>query len=213
LEEKMKKRTLSRREFIRLTLLTSAGGVLASCAPAATATTTPTASAATATTAPAASATTAPVATATTALSATVGAPEVWTAKVTVPAVAKKFDGVQISTYYPGHAAYKYFKSDTETDNVFSKRQKKNLGVEYTLWSEGGNEAYKADIASNKLPDKWSAIQTDLIALVGNDQVEDITDLWEKNAFPLLKEKKQYPLGKGWVPCGFNGRLYGIAVN
>jgi len=197
----MKKRALSRREFIKLGLVTAAGGVLASCKPAAT----EAPAAATATSAPAATATTAPVATA---------APGVvWTSKVTVPAVAKKFDGVKISTYFGGHASFRYYKGDTETDNVFSRRQKKNLGLEYTIWSEGGNEAYRADIASNNLPDKWSANQVDLIALVANDQVEDITDLWEKYASPLLKEKKQYPQGKGWVPCRVNGRLYGIAFN
>jgi putative aldouronate transport system substrate-binding protein len=178
----MKKKTLSRREFIRLTLLTAAGGALASCTPAATATTAP-------------------------------AAAVDWKSLVTVPTVPKRYDGVKISTYYPGHASYKYVNGDTETDNVNSRRQIKNLGLEYPLWSEGGDEAYKADIASNKLPDKWKAIQTDLVSLVDNDQVEDITALWEKYASPQLIEKKQYPKGKGWVPTRINGKLYGIAFN
>ena len=212
------KKAFSRRNFLKAGLLTSAGAVLASCAPATSQPAEPTkeiveavateASKATATEAPKATATVAAKATAT---SAPVAPNATWAP--TVPQVAKTYEGVQISTYFPGKGSLNYVNGDTSTDNIFSRRQKKNLGLEYTVWSEGGNEAYRADIASNNLPEKWSANQVDLIALVVNEQVEDITELWEKFASPLLKEKKQYPNGKGWIPCRVDGKLYGIAFN
>lgn len=204
------KKALNRRDFLKASLFTAAGSVLASCTSAATPESTEPTKAileATATVAPEATATVAPEAT------SAVAAPEAGVWSPSVPPVPKKFDGVQISSYFPGKSSLTYAKNDTITDNVFSRRQKSNLGLDYTVWSEGGEEAYKADIASNNLPDKWSANQVDLIALVANDQVEDITAMWEQFASPLLKEKKNYPKGKGWVPCRVDGKLYGIAFS
>lgn len=126
----------------------------------------------------------------------------------TFPKVPKRYDGVQISRYFP--ANLNFLEGDDETNNPATRRLKEQLGLEYTIWSQGGSEAYRADIAANNLPDMWNTDVNDMTMFVENGAVLDITDIWESTATALTKEKKRYPDGLWWDIARFDGRIYGI---
>jgi putative aldouronate transport system substrate-binding protein len=121
---------------------------------------------------------------------------------------ANKFSPpVEISTYFPATADF--IEGESFTNNPMTRRLEQNLGIKYTIHSQGGWDAYRADIAANNLPDMWNTGVGDVETFIKNDVLEDITDIWEATASPLTKQKKLWPDGKWWSVVRANGRIYG----
>ncbi len=202
----------SRRRFLKLLGSSSlAGVVLAACGSASNVSTPqPTAAPApatgsTAATQPAAGA--AATAAPTTAPTTAATADKFFSDLVPTPVV--RFDPVvEITTYFPSGATFN--KGDDYENNPITRRLRQHLGVQHKIHSQGGWDAYQADIAANNLPDLWRTGVGDITLLHDNGAIEDITDIWENTASPLVKQKKGYPDAKMWYAVRFDNRIFGV---
>jgi putative aldouronate transport system substrate-binding protein len=96
-------------------------------------------------------------------------------------------------------------------------RIKDNLGIEYTIHSQGsgevGRQRYNADKAAGTLPDMWGAWSAiDIEELIQNGVIEEIRTIWEATASPLTKQKKEYPNNRMWDCVKRSDKLYGVAM-
>jgi putative aldouronate transport system substrate-binding protein len=133
-----------------------------------------------------------------------------WVTKLPIPEI--KYDPtIKIPINWDVASQIELINNETPTDNVMTKFLEKYLGIRFDPYWEinYGGEGYKQKwataLASNDLPDVMSCDAywaPDVIfqLLRGTDILEDITDIWEKTASPLLKQKKGYPDGPLWMP-------------
>lgn len=132
----------------------------------------------------------------------------------TFPA-AEKFDpAVEISV--PFGTDYSFMlEGDEITNNPMYNRLVEQLGIKYTIaWQADGNDVYTRlnnDMAAGTLPDAFRVKNSKLSTYIDAGAVEDITDLWEKYASDLAKQKKGYPDSMLWLDVKRDGRLYGIS--
>lgn len=195
---------INRREFLKVTAATVAANVLAGCAQPAPA---PAPTAAPPEAAPATPAAP-PATTAPTEIPPTVGPKRVGEWTPTFPKATRFDPPVEISTYFPAKADFP--EGDSFTNNPMTRRLEEHLGIKYTIHSQGGWDAYRADIAANNLPDMWNTGVGDVETFIRNGVLEDITDIWEARASSLTKEKKLWPDGKWWSVVRADNRIYGI---
>ena len=193
--DNLKKTT--RRNFLKLAAAGSGSAVLAACTPAQP----------TATVAPAETA-------AATALPTLTADGRIGHIPLTVWPTTKYDPIVEItqvgSLWPPGQ----FINNETLTDNVVSRWYKEMLGVQYKfIWEarEGFTEKWATTFASGELPEFLTYLPPPLRAQAFEaDALEDITDIVESVASPLLKQKRGYPNGDIWNAVRRNGRLYGI---
>jgi putative aldouronate transport system substrate-binding protein len=218
-------KNISRRNFLRLAGLTGGAAVLAACTPAATPTLPPMvepaategvqAAAAAATSAPAA---TVPAAAPTVSTFATTpdanGCTVDW--NPTYPAFDKYNPPIEISVPFDSRSTFNV-QGDSFTNNPMYKRVVDNLGIIYKeSWEVpvGSADYYTRlnnDLAAGSLPDAFRCKNKACSTFIEPGAVEDITDIWEKTASDLTKQKKGYPNSPIWNAVKKDGRIYGIA--
>jgi len=136
-----------------------------------------------------------------------------WVPKI--PAPPKKYDPLVHVRTYGGYYASVLPEGDTRDQNPWSRYLDEQMGIHYDfMWEFEGHQTAKLDlaIASGELPDYFvCAPKTLMTQLQEGGLVEDITDIWNATASPLLKQRKEYPTHGFWPPCFIDGRLYGIA--
>lgn len=126
-----------------------------------------------------------------------------------------KFDpAVEISV--PFGTDYSFaLEGDDITNNPMYNRLVELLGIKYTVaWQADGNDVYTRlnnDLAAGTLPDAFRVKNSKLSTYIDAGAVEDITDLWDKFASDLVKQKKGYPGSMLWMDVTRDGRIYGIA--
>jgi putative aldouronate transport system substrate-binding protein len=217
----MQAKEMSRRRFLQAMAAALGGTVVASCTPKAT----PTVESVQATTAPAA--TTAPQQPAffdapeIAPIAATKPAPLGWVAKVKSPPF--QYDPpMHISMNAMFNNAIEYVEGETLEDNWWTRWQKDKLGLVFdNKWSGGWytdatKELWATSMASNDFPEMMLIPDRAIYnRLLTGGVLEDITDIWEKTASPLTKQKKNWPHGMEWQPFkSKDGRMHCIyAIN
>ena len=204
------KKSLNRRQFIQLAGISAAAAALAACTPAKTATTEPTAPATAVPTA-----TSAPVATATPSDPWAIYPdtdPRHWVLdKVINP--AKKYPNLEITQNY-WMSTTNFKEGETVADNVTTRWIKDQMGLYYKpVWSGSDQAQYWGPaLASGDLAEFMTVIgPPQYLQLREADMLVDITDIWEKTASDLTKEKKKYKQDKlYWKFVTEEGRIYGI---
>lgn len=213
-EEVGKHTKLTRRNMLKIMGVATGGGVaalaLSACgtAPAPTAEQAKPAEATKAPDAPAA-----PVADSKWAKVAKLNAQADWTP--TFPATKPLSPAVELLVKANG--GYKWKEDESYTNNPYTWLREELLGIKYAIkWEAYGDVAtqkLKADLAAGDPPDMWVSSGSDLVQLIADDVVEDITAVWEETASALVKEKKLYPAGDNWIPCTSGGKIYGVAFS
>lgn len=123
-----------------------------------------------------------------------------------IPPPPVKYDPVlHISQNYTMNGAIEFINDETVEDNVWSRWLEANMGLRYDVaWAASGSgveQKWSTSLASGELPEYFSFISGDVLGrLLNADQLEDITEIWERVASPLTKEKKGYPDGILWRP-------------
>lgn len=101
-------------------------------------------------------------------------------------------------------------------DNIMTKTFSDQLGIEFVnKWvSNAANSAEKLNLSinTNDIPDLTKVDATQLARLVDQDQVADLTEVYEKYASPLLKQTLEYGGGEGLVAATSDGKLYGLPI-
>jgi putative aldouronate transport system substrate-binding protein len=129
--------------------------------------------------------------------------PNGWTANMPPP--PKKYDPVlTITQNFALNGATKFINDETVEDNVTSRWLRDQMGIYFEpKWAAQSGDAVEQNwattLASGDLPDFMVMVgQENYTRLKRADQLEDITEAWERLASPLLKEKKEYPDGPLW---------------
>lgn len=115
------------------------------------------------------------------------------------------------------NGGYKWKEGESYTNNPYTWMREELLGIKYGIkWEAYGDVAtqkLKADLAAGDPPEMWVSSGSDLTQLIADDVIEDITEVWEASASPLVKEKKLYPDGDNWIPANRGGKIYGVAFS
>ncbi len=129
---------------------------------------------------------------------------------------AQKYDPpVEISAPFSASYDFTSLPGDDILNNPMYNRIVDQLGIKYKIaWQADGNEYYTRlsnDLAGGTLPDVFRVKNPLIGQFVDPGAVEDITDIWEKTASDLTKQKKGYPDHPIWQEVTRDGRIYGIA--
>lgn len=193
---------LTRRDFVKSAAITTGMVALAACKPAATAVPEAPSQATAAPEEKGTEPTTAPAAT---------ECQMDW--NPTYPETPKAYDPpVEMAVIWEPGAEYP--EGSDRFNNPMYNRTLEQTHIKYTMHWEGYGETatskFAADMAAGTLADQFNTSGIQLEQLIDEDMIEDISDIWEATASPLVKEKKMYPDHKWWVPAMRDGKLYGI---
>lgn len=138
-----------------------------------------------------------------------------WVAKIANPP-AKYDPPITISQNFEINGAVQWLNEENANNNVLSQWYDRYMGVHYSpLWEveqdgDAANQKWSTAIAAGDLPEHMvfniyaiSALNT----LLDGNQLEDITEIWDKVATPLTKQKKGYPDHPMWKQFGTQGRV------
>ncbi|MFD2612486.1 hypothetical protein [Paenibacillus gansuensis] len=139
------------------------------------------------------------------------------------PAVEVKIDPlgkyetpVKMTVWSGVNDIMKFAPGESIDDNLHTRYMKEFLNIEFSnKWVADGakiNEKVNLDIASNDIPDATQVTLDQLSKLIKNDQVEDLTEAWEKYATPELKANMGFQDNAAFVPATKNGKIYGIPL-
>ncbi|NOU71224.1 extracellular solute-binding protein [Paenibacillus sp. LMG 31458] len=111
----------------------------------------------------------------------------------------------------------RFKNGDTMKNNAWTKEYESALGIKLVYdWigdpSTDPNNNTKLDvtIASNEIPDVFGVNAKQLNQLINADQVQDLTEVWNKYASPLLKEVANQDGGLALKAATFKGKLMAI---
>jgi len=123
---------------------------------------------------------------------------------------------VRMSVWAGVNDVMKFAPGESIEDNLHTRYMKTALNIEFVnKWVADGNkivEKVNLDIASNDLPDVVQVTLEQLARMIKNDQVEDLTGVWENYATDGLKANMGYQNGIAFTPARKNNRIYGIPV-
>ena len=123
---------------------------------------------------------------------------------------------IQVSVWAGVNDVMGFAPGESIDDNLHTRFMKSYLNIEFVnKWVEGGNkigEKVNLDIASNDLPDFVQVSMEQLTRMMKNDQLEDVTDVWDNYALPGLKENMGYQNNIAFAPATKDGRIYGIPL-
>lgn len=123
---------------------------------------------------------------------------------------------VSISANRAVGVPFRILNDYTSENNPFTRMIKELMGIEWKVkWEavgEDGETKFQLALASGDLPDVFDwAGPRQLAQLLEADALEDITDVWEANASPLLRAALDAnPFA--WDYVRHNERLYGVPV-
>jgi putative aldouronate transport system substrate-binding protein len=112
----------------------------------------------------------------------------------------------------------KFIAGDNENDNTWTRAYEEELGIKLkydwvtTGTSDQYNQKLNLSISSGDLPDTFSVDAKTLKQLVEADQLEDLTEAFNKYASPLLKEAIAEYGDSGLGSSTVNGKLMALPV-
>jgi len=107
-------------------------------------------------------------------------------------------------------------EGDTPSNNIYTRFLEEKMNVKVKAeWQAPFGEAYnqkiKLVIASNDMPDAMQIFNyDDLQSLIKNDMLEDLTDVVDQYAPPVIKDIYASTNGEAFKAATVNGRLYAI---
>lgn len=109
----------------------------------------------------------------------------------------------------------KYPEGDSVENNVWTRIYKEELGIDVKVaWSALTGEQYdqkmKLNIASGDLPDLLAVTTQQLAQLVENDQIADLTDVFNNYSSDLAKKVYKDDGGIALKSATFNGKLMAL---
>lgn len=123
---------------------------------------------------------------------------------------------LQISVWAGINDIMQFAEGESIDDNLHTRFMKDFLNIEFTnKWVADGakiNEKVNLDIASNDLPDAIQVTLDQLSKLMKNDQIEDLTAVWNEYASDGLKENMGYQNNVSFIPASREGKIYGIPL-
>ena len=135
----------------------------------------------------------------------------------TLPTPPKKYDPpVEIEAIFTTKATF--VGDDNYLSNEMTKQLRDNMGIIYKIHWQGDGEVrtrkMAADVAAGTLPDLWRTSGSALQDYIDMGILEDIKDIWEATASPLVIERMGYPTNRSiWRPVLQEGKLWGIGWN
>lgn len=112
--------------------------------------------------------------------------------------------------------SFKYIDGEDEDNNFHTRMNLEYLNIVYkTKWVVADtklDEKINLSIASNDLPDAISVNASQLQSLIKNDQIQDMTKIWERYPTPELRANEEYQNKVGFVPSTKNGKIYGMPL-
>lgn len=103
---------------------------------------------------------------------------------------------------------------DTTEENVWTRAYSKDLGIDikydWIVAPGNVNDKMNVTLASGDLPDLMTVTTTQLKQLIDADKVEDLTEVYNKYATPLLKKYVEADDKIGMKSVTINDKLYGI---
>jgi putative aldouronate transport system substrate-binding protein len=200
-------KNLSRREFLRAAAAASAGAsVLAACSPK--------------TDEPEEQPTPQPTATTAAAAPTATTAPAEGECKMdwnpTWPTIPNKMDPpIEVSTTINPRQDL-HAEGWSWDNNPLYDAAVEHTGLKLVMhWDEtAGGDAYgvkiSADLAAGTLPDYFRSGGIQLEELIDEGAIQDIKAIWDREASPLVKEKKGYPDFVWWKQTVRDGKVWGI---
>jgi putative aldouronate transport system substrate-binding protein len=109
-----------------------------------------------------------------------------------------------------------FAEGESIEDHLHTRYMKQALNIEFAnKWVADGNkigEKVNLDIASNQLPDAVQVTLDQLHRMMRNDQLADLTEVWNRYATDGLKNNMGYQDGIAFKPAEKQGRIYGIPL-
>jgi len=109
-----------------------------------------------------------------------------------------------------------YAEGESETDNINTRYNLDNLNIKWEpYWyvpDTQVQEKINLAIATGDLPDVLQVDSTQLMNLIRNEQVHDMTAVYEEYASDLLRSSLEYDNKAAFVPATYDGKLYGIPI-
>lgn len=130
----------------------------------------------------------------------------------------QKFDPpVKVTATWQPSAGLQFEGGGSFDNNPMYNRLKDTLGIEYeakfqantSVWTEKLSQV----IAAGDLPDVIPLNGADLAGIIDNDGAEEIREVWEATASPLVKQKREYPDGAAWSVASRGEQLFGVPYN
>jgi len=112
---------------------------------------------------------------------------------VSIDPLGKYDPPINVSTWRVVNQTFKFIDNDTIDDNVWYRAYADTLGINVSnLWvvqdtNGSGAQKINVSIASNSIPDIMEVDPTQFKQLYDADLAEDLTEVYEKYASPLLK--------------------------
>jgi putative aldouronate transport system substrate-binding protein len=134
----------------------------------------------------------------------------------TFPTAPKVYDPpVEIKVIWPAGRKWLEGTDDGHFNNPLYNQCLEGTHVRFTLhWEAAGDvtaSKLAADLAAGTPPDMHFSQGPFLEQLIADGAIENIKDIWEATASPLLKKMKQYPDHNMWIPALRGDKLWGIA--
>jgi len=101
-------------------------------------------------------------------------------------------------------------------DNIMTRTYKDILGIQFVnKWVSDASqtvEKMNLSINTNNLPDISKVDLNQLHRMIKQDQLADLTEVYEKYASPLLRKAMEYGGGEGFEAASLNGKIFGMPV-
>jgi len=142
-----------------------------------------------------------------------------WTTKLPAVPSGMPFDpAITISSNRSADSTIEFYKGDTIENNPFTRMVRESLGIDWrAAWTWATNEdattKLNTAIASGDLPDMMETVPLNIYqSMLEADLLEDITDVWEREASPeFVKKPLEYGgAGRAWSYAEVDGRKMGI---
>ena len=141
-------------------------------------------------------------------------APEATQATVAVDPYGKYATTVTMTTVRRFETTEKLPAGDTPENNQYTRYVKDTLNIDTPYLWTAADADYDAKInlaiASNDLPDAMEVNLAQFTQLVNNDQVADLTDVYNQYASPAVRQMMDSSQGIALKAVTFNGKIMGI---
>jgi putative aldouronate transport system substrate-binding protein len=109
-----------------------------------------------------------------------------------------------------------YVEGESADDNVITRVFKEKMGINFTnKWvvdAAQANQKLNLSITSNDLPDLFKADATQVQRMIKNEQIADLTEVYETYASDLLRIAMEYGDREGFVGASKDGKIYGMPL-
>lgn len=121
---------------------------------------------------------------------------------------------IEVTTFKSVSPGAKLAAGDTVENNQYTRYIKDKTNIEFKiLWYASGtdfDQKSKLAIASNDIPDMLLVDEKTFLSLAEADQIEDLTQVYEKYASPLTKELYASTGNRAIEKATYKGKLMGI---